>query len=90
MTSLPNPGSLQIDHNWVGDLTIELEHVSTGTIVTLMDRPGHPVTTFGCQFNDINAYFSDLSTDPVENECEFGPPAIGGSFLPNQPLLSGF
>jgi len=36
---------LDINHTWVGDLTISLEHA--GTSVTLLDRLGVPETTVG-------------------------------------------
>ena len=36
---------LDINHTWVGDLTITLEHA--GTSVTLLNRPGVPESTVG-------------------------------------------
>ena len=36
---------IDINHTWVGDLIITLEH--DGTTVSIMDRPGVPASTFG-------------------------------------------
>jgi subtilisin-like proprotein convertase family protein len=57
---------LEMDHTWVGDLQIMLEHTSDGGVVTtamLLDRPGVPESTFGCS--------GDLVGDP-ENKYWFG------------------
>lgn len=32
--------TLDIDHSWVGDMIVTLEHVDTGTSVVMIDRPG--------------------------------------------------
>lgn len=78
--------SLQVSHTWVGDLIATLSH--GGTSVTLMDRPGVPATTNGCNQADVDAVFDDTSGTPVENECSGTPPAIGGTVAPEQPLAA--
>ena len=32
--------AIPITHSWVGDLHISLEHMETGTLVNLLNRPG--------------------------------------------------
>jgi subtilisin-like proprotein convertase family protein len=56
---------LNIEHTWVGDLIITLQHTSDGGVVTsvdLVNQPGVPETGFGCS--------GDLVTDP-ENKYYF-------------------
>ena len=77
---------IEADHTWVGDLSFTLEHVDTGTAVTVYDRPGVPNSTFGCSSNDIDAVLDDTATLPVEDQCNSLPPAIQGTFSPNNPL----
>ena len=80
---------LEVNHTWVGDLTVSLKHVSTGTEVILIDRPGFPAPNiFGCSENDISAELDDEGLAVVEDECTT-PIAIKGLFTPNN-LLSGF
>ncbi|MFK8016238.1 MAG: proprotein convertase P-domain-containing protein [Gammaproteobacteria bacterium] len=77
--------TLKVTHTYVGDLIFTLTHEDTGTSATFYDRPGVPATTFGCSGNDIDATFDDEATTPLEDECSDGP-AIGGSFIPSNPL----
>ena len=77
---------VNIDHARVGDLFVEVEHIDTGTTVTLIDQPGVPATDFGCGRPDIRALLTDESADAVEDECIAGAPAIEGAFRPNEPL----
>ena len=77
---------LQISHTWVGDLIVTLEHVDTGTTMTLMDRPGVPATTFGCSGDNVDATFDDGGANgPVENMCA-DLPAIFGNPQPDGDL----
>ncbi len=39
---------LEIPHTWVGDLIVELEHVSTGTQMVLVDRTGFMLPSTSC------------------------------------------
>jgi len=77
---------VEITHTWVGDLIVTLEHVDTGTRVTLMDRPGKPVSYNGCSSDDVAATLDDEAGSPVEDACASTTPAISGLFIPNEPL----
>ena len=73
--------ALEIDHTWVGDLVVTLENVTTGTVVTLIDRPGFTGAGFGCGNNDIDATLDDDAALPAEGRCTT-PVAISGSYTP--------
>ncbi len=73
---------VQIDHTWVGDLAVTLTHVDTATSVTIIDRPGEPVSWFGCDGNNIDATLDDEAALAVEDECAAAIPTIEGSFIP--------
>lgn len=74
--------NLEITHGWVGDVSVTLEHVDSGTTVALMDRPGVPDSVFGCSNDDIDVEFDDSASNPVEDQCGSNP-AIGGNLSPN-------
>ncbi len=74
-------------HTWVGDLTFTVHHA--GNSVTIIDRPGVPATSYGCDGNDINAILDDFAALPVEDQCAASVPAINGVFQPNN-LLNAF
>lgn len=84
---------LNITHSWIGDLIIDLEHVDTGTSVSLVDQPGNPLFgTDGCNDNNlVNFLLTDGSTNgPHDNACTNtdstpGYPA-GSDWDPIQPL----
>ena len=68
-------------------LFVELEHMDTGTTVTLIDQPGVPgIDAFGCEGENIRAYLDDEAALPIENECGPSTPTIEGAFKPNSPL----
>jgi subtilisin-like proprotein convertase family protein len=75
-----------ITHTWVGDLIVRITHVDTGTSAIIIDRPGVPATTFGCGNDNIQATLDDQAALPVETQCNGTPPAINGTFQPNNPL----
>ena len=78
---------INIDHTWVGDLFVEIEHINTGTTVVLIDQPGVPGTGIvGCSGNNIRALMADEAASLVEDECAGGVPTIEGAFRPNEPL----
>jgi len=79
---------LDIAHTWVGDLIVTLEHVDTATSVTLIDQPGVPATPQGCANNNIIADLDDEAATAVEGQCSGTPPAISGTFSPNNPLAA--
>ncbi len=74
-------------HTWVGDLVFTLTSPA-GTPVVAYDRPGVPVTTFGCSGDDIAAMLDDDAAAPVEDECGAATPTIDGIFSPNNPLAA--
>lgn len=76
-----------IDHTFTGDLQVFLEH--NGVEVLLIDRPGEPLTLFGCpEDNWVGVAIDDEGAGgPIENQCLLGgnltsPPA----YTPNNPL----
>lgn len=89
MTIIDLNVELRIEHTWVGDLTVTLTHVDTGTSVAIVGRPGNPASTYGCSGDDIDAVLDDEAAAPVEDECAGAVPTIEGTFTPNQ-LLSAF
>ncbi|MFK8031586.1 MAG: proprotein convertase P-domain-containing protein [Gammaproteobacteria bacterium] len=82
--------TLDIDHTWVGDLVITLTNESTGTTVTLLDRPGLPEVDaqFGCGNENINVTLDDDAIAAADDECSATPPAIGGTLAPTEALAA--
>lgn len=67
--------SLRIPHERQGDVVVSLQHVDTGTTVTMIDRPGYPESPFGftaANFGypspmvpfDVSGYFSSAYETP--------------------------
>ncbi len=73
---------LDLTHAYVGDLSVTLEHVSTGTVVNLIDRPADGA----CSGDDILVTLDDEAALPVADQCASPPPALGGSLRPEAPL----
>ena len=64
--------NLDINHTWVGDLTIDLVHKDSGTSVRLIDRPGVPETTFG-NSDDLDGEYSFIDGfAPIPEESDPG------------------
>ncbi|MBE0662584.1 MAG: S8 family serine peptidase [Bacteroidales bacterium] len=66
-----NVTDLNILHTYVGDLKVTLTSPG-GTVLVLFDRPGHPVSTYGCSQNNIFTTFDDeasLTAVDFENTC---------------------
>ena len=80
---------VEVDHTWVGDLTLLLESPS-GTEVTLMDRPGVPASTQGCFNNDLRVTFADGAAVDPETSCNPSTvdPFVTGSVLPAEALAA--
>jgi subtilisin-like proprotein convertase family protein len=64
--------ALDITHTWVGDLILTLQHVDTGTTVTILNRVGATSGTAGCSGNDIDNTADDEAALSFENNCTFG------------------
>lgn len=79
---------VDMNHAWVGDLSIRLVHQESGTSVTVLDRPGIPASTWGCSSSNIMATFEDGASTVAENQCRSTVPAIFGNVKPNQPLAN--
>jgi subtilisin-like proprotein convertase family protein len=45
-----------LDHTWIGDVVLQLTHVPSGTVVSLVDRPGVPASTVGPNVNLASAF----------------------------------
>ncbi|MEZ5064458.1 MAG: proprotein convertase P-domain-containing protein [bacterium] len=72
---------VQISHTYVGDLKIVLQHPD-GTLVTLLDRPGVPASTYGCGDNDMNVTFDSASGVNLESYCSGSTPWYSGVAAP--------
>lgn len=77
---------VQVDHTWIGDLVVFVDHLETETFATLLDRPGRPANDYGCSKDNLECTFDDQAAAPAEDECSETPPAIGGSVSPTEPL----
>jgi subtilisin-like proprotein convertase family protein len=85
--------AFQATHTWTGDLIVRLTKVGSPTTLTLIDRPGVPTTTFGCNGDNPNLVLDDEEpTRTAEANCVPDPgPAYtpGATYRPNQ-ALTGF
>ena len=75
---------INVPHTWVGDLVITVEH--GGVTATILDRPGSPASSNGCNQDDIIAVFDDEGTAIAETMCNATGSAISGIVIPNDPL----
>jgi subtilisin-like proprotein convertase family protein len=78
---------LNVTHSWVGDMDVTLEHVGTGTQVSLFNRPYGG----GCNGNDLNLIFDDAAFSNVQQECQNDYVSdqayqVGFSYQPYEPL----
>jgi subtilisin-like proprotein convertase family protein len=78
---------VQIDHSYVGDLAFTLTSPS-GTSVVLLDRPGSPASTNGCNNSDMIVTFDDSATFDLETHCEGTTPWYQGEAAPVEPLAA--
>ena len=78
--------SIDMNHTWVGDLSMILTGPS-GTNVTLIDRPGYSGSGWGCSRNNIRATLDDAASTAAEDQCSNGN-AISGTHAPNGSLSS--
>lgn len=70
--------TVTIAHEWVGDLRVTLEHAETGTVVTLLDRPGRPAFPDGCGGQDVSVVLDDAAAEAVQSACDDTFPSIAG------------
>lgn len=76
---------VQINHNWVGDLKLQLQSPA-GTTITLLDRPGFPNTANGCNNDNMDVTFDSASAFNLENHCAGTTPWYQGVAAPTQSL----
>ena len=73
---------LTVNHTWTGDLIVTVSH--GGTTVTIIDRPGVPLSTFGCaNDNWNNIILDDEAAAGIEGQCITN---LTGSYFPNNAL----
>ena len=80
---------LNINHTWVGDISVNLSSPAGANMNVLLDRPGRPdgaTSGFGCSRDNINATFDDASATPVEGVCAAADPTISGVVAPETAL----
>lgn len=79
--------TLAIEHGWVGDLVVSLTRVRDLLTVSLIDRPGHPESEYGCPEADVFCELTDAAWYlAAEDECSTPPPALWGQLQPASPL----
>ena len=78
---------MELEHTYVGDLTVTLES-PTGTVVTLLDRPGVPASANGCDNDDMNVTFDDASGFDPESHCTGSTPWYADRVPPLPPAGS--
>lgn len=74
--------SVAITHTYVGDLSLSLRHVASGTTVVLGSRLGGNT----CSTNDVNATFDDEGGAAIS--CGGAAPGISGTLTPANPLAA--
>ncbi len=77
---------LDVTHSWVGDLVFTLKHPETDSKITLIDKPGYPASSSGCDQDGIITILDDEISSPVENKCASSPLAISGIYQPQENL----
>ena len=76
---------VQIDTQWIGDITIELTHYATTAVV--MDQVAWQSHPYGCGGDNILATFTDASSTTPESLCDNTTvPMLSGLIAPAQPL----
>ncbi len=78
---------VNIQHTYIGDLTIRLRSPA-GTEVVLLDRPGLPQAGTGCKDDDMEVTFADAALFDPENHCAGTRPWLRGVVKPAQPLAA--
>ncbi|MCG8458509.1 MAG: proprotein convertase P-domain-containing protein [Holophagales bacterium] len=80
---------VEVEHTWVGDLTLSLRSPA-GTEIVLLDRPGVPSDPQGCANNDVRVTFSDSAAIDPETVCSASSsdPWVIGPVLPATALAA--
>ena len=79
---------LDITHSWVGDLVVSLLHEDSGRSVALLNRPGSPATSGGCNRPNVGAILDDEMSLPAHSLCASADAAIAGIYLPYSALTA--
>ncbi len=77
---------INVEHTWIGDVSVQITHQETGHGALLLDRAGIPGSDSGCSNDDAIAILDDGASLPVENECDSSSPAISGTYRPQEAL----
>jgi subtilisin-like proprotein convertase family protein len=79
---------LKINHTWIGDLRVWLSKGST--TVELVNRPGVPASTNGCNGDNMDIILADGSALSVQSNCANANPAYtpGAEYSPANPLAA--
>lgn len=77
---------LDIEHSWIGDLAVYLTHTDTGRNITLLNRPGAPAISGGCNKSNIGAILDDEMSLPAQTLCASADAAIAGIYIPYETL----
>jgi subtilisin-like proprotein convertase family protein len=78
--------SIDLAHEWLGDLTITLTH--DGVSAVLIDRIASDTWSFGCGGKDIDAHFTGSAVTSADELCSPGGPTpmLAGDILPAESL----
>lgn len=76
--------TLGIDHPRAGDLKVTLSRLDRSAVV--LDRPGFPSTSTGCNKANIETVLRDGESLNNETQCEPFGPALAGPLVPTQPM----
>ncbi len=83
--------SLVVEHPWIGDLVVTLQHLDSGTSIALLDRPGSEFLGFpgpyGCGGDDIDVtLLKDALTSAHEICSNTEVPVLAGQAQPIESL----
>lgn len=78
--------SVDLAHEWLGDLTITVSH--DGASAVLIDQVASDIWSYGCGGDDIDAHFTDSATLTAEDLCNPGGPTpmFFGEIIPAEAL----
>ncbi|MCB9473974.1 MAG: proprotein convertase P-domain-containing protein [Candidatus Delongbacteria bacterium] len=82
--------TLDIAHTYNGDLIATLEHVESGTLITLLDRPGVPGSTYGSNSNGFQVTLADAFANDIETAHNGNTGLVTGDWHPSPGALADF